>query len=68
MDTIAGRTRSAAAGEHRTGEECLDGIARRRAILPEDGDRYAVERSLVRSGAEVGGCVPSPITFARESA
>ena len=31
--------RSAAEGEHRTGEECLDGIARRRAILPE---RWAI--------------------------
>jgi len=31
--------RSAAEGEHRTGEERLDGIARRRAILPE---RWAI--------------------------
>jgi hypothetical protein len=27
MDTNAGRMRSAAEGEHRTGEECLDGIS-----------------------------------------
>jgi hypothetical protein len=38
MDTPEA-VRSAAAGEHRTGEECLDGKARRRAILPE---RWAI--------------------------
>ena len=47
--------RSAAEGEHRTGEECLDGIARRCAILPESGDRYTVSRRLVRSGIEAAG-------------
>jgi len=31
--------RSAAGGEHRTGEECLDGIAQGCAILPE---RWAI--------------------------
>jgi hypothetical protein len=56
MDAAAGRMRSAAEGEHRTGEERLDGIARRRAILPEMGDRYAVERHPVLSGAEVVLC------------
>jgi hypothetical protein len=45
--------RSAAEGEHRTGEERLDGIARRCAILPEMGDRYAVERHIVLSDVEV---------------
>jgi len=45
--------RSAAEGEHRTGEERLDGIARRHAILPEIGDRYAVERHIVLSDVEV---------------
>jgi hypothetical protein len=45
--------RSAAEGEHRTGEERLDGIARSHAILPEMGDRYAVERHIVSSDVEV---------------
>jgi len=52
--------RSAAEGEHRTGEECLDGIARRCAILPESGDRYTVSRRLVRSGIEAAGFPPLP--------
>jgi hypothetical protein len=45
--------RSAAEGEHRTGEERLDGIARRCAILPEMGDRYAVERHIVLNDVRV---------------
>ena len=45
--------RSAAEGEHRTGEERLDGIARRCVILPEMGDRYTVERYIVLSDFEV---------------
>jgi hypothetical protein len=61
--------RSAAAGEHRTGEERLDGIAPGPCDpAGEMGDRCAVSRRLVRSGVEAGGCVPSPFTFARESA
>ncbi len=50
--------RSAAAGEHRTGEECLDDKASDVRSLPETGDRCAVKRSLVRNGPEVGCCVP----------
>ena len=47
--------RSAAAGEHRTGEECLDGIALGCAISAgEMGDRGAVERCMVDNGLEVG--------------
>ena len=51
--------RSAAEGEHRTGEECLDGIARRRAILPE---RWAIGTRCHGAwsvAASKPGCVPS---------
>jgi hypothetical protein len=47
-DTIAGRMRSAAAGEHRTGEECLEGIARGCAILLE---RWAIGARWNGAGA-----------------
>ena len=51
--------RSAAEGEHRTGEECLDGVARRRAILPE---RWAIGTRCHGAwsvAASKPGCVPS---------
>jgi hypothetical protein len=41
--------RSAAEGEHRTGEERLDGIAHRRVILPE---RWAIGARWNGTGAK----------------
>jgi hypothetical protein len=64
MGTNASRMRSAAIGEHRTGEECLDGIGRRRAILPK---RWAIgERSERRwCGASPGSLFSMLISLSR---
>jgi len=52
MDTIAGRTRSTAAGEHRTGEECLDRAANGAAMLAENGGGTEGGMTWRRAGPE----------------
>ncbi len=50
MDTIAGRTRSTAEGEHRTGEECLDRTGHGAAMLVENGGGTEDDMTWRRAG------------------
>ena len=52
MDTIAGRMRSTAVGEHRTGEECLDRAAHGVAMLAENGGGIKGDMTWRRAGPE----------------